>query len=49
MNLKSLNGTVAIKSVVTRAMPFVGKVYNLKVNSSDQYMVGKDGVVVRDF
>jgi prepilin-type N-terminal cleavage/methylation domain-containing protein len=49
MNLKSLNGTVAIKSVVTRAMPFVGKVYNLKVNNSDQYMVGKDGVVVRDF
>jgi prepilin-type N-terminal cleavage/methylation domain-containing protein len=49
MNLKSKNGTVAIKSVVTRAMPFVGKVYNLKVSNSDQYMVGKDGVVVRDF
>jgi len=49
MNLKSLNGTVAIKSVVTRTMPFVGKVYNLKVNGSEKYMVGKDGVVVRDF
>ena len=49
MNLKSLNGTVAIKSVVTKTMPFVGKVYNLKVSNSDQYMVGKDGVVVRDF
>jgi len=49
MNLKSLNGTIAIKSVVTRAMPFVGKVYNLKVNGSDQYPVGKDGVIVRDF
>ncbi len=49
MKLKSLNGTVTIKSVVTRAMPFVGKVYNLKVSGSDQYMVGKDGVVVRDF
>ena len=49
MKLKSLNGTVTIKSVVTRAMPFVGKVYNLKVSSSDQYNVGKDGVVVRDF
>jgi len=49
MNLKSLNGTVAIESVVTRAMPFVGKVYNLKVNGSDQYPVGKDGVIVRDF
>ncbi len=49
MKLKSLNGTVTIKSVVTRSMPFVGKVYNLKVSGSDQYMVGKDGVVVRDF
>ncbi len=49
MNLKSLNGTVAIKSVVTRAMPFVGKVYNLKVKDSEQYLVGEDGVVVRDW
>ena len=49
MKLKSLSGTIAIKSVVTRAMPFVGKVYNLKVKSSDQYMVGRDGVIVRDF
>ena len=49
MNLKSLNGTVAIKSVITRTMPFVGKVYNLKVSNSEKYMVGKDGVVVRDF
>ncbi len=49
MKLKSLNGTVSIKSVVTRTMPFVGKVYNLKVSGSDQYSVGKDGVVVRDF
>ncbi len=49
MKLKSLNGAVAIKSVVTRATPFVGKVYNLKVKSSEKYMVGKDGVIVRDF
>jgi prepilin-type N-terminal cleavage/methylation domain-containing protein len=49
MKLKSLNGTVAIKSVVTRAMPFVGKVYNLKVKDSEQYLVGEDGVVVRDW
>ncbi len=49
MKLKSLNGTVAIKSVVTRAIPFVGKVYNLKVKDSEQYLVGEDGVVVRDW
>jgi hypothetical protein len=47
MKLKSLNGAVAIKSIVTRA--FVGKVYNLKINNSDQYMVGNDGLIVRDY
>jgi hypothetical protein len=49
MKLKTLNGSVEIKSVVKRPLPFVGKVYNLKVAGSDQYMVGKDGVVVRDW
>ena len=49
MKLKSLNGTVAIKSVVKRAMPYVGKVYNLKVKDSEKYLVGEDGVVVRDW
>jgi len=49
MRLKTLNGTVRIKSVTTRATPFVGKVYNLKIQSSDRYMVGKDGVIVRDY
>jgi len=49
LKLKSLNGSVAIKSVVKRAVPFVGKVYNLKVKDSEQYLVGEDGVVVRDW
>jgi len=49
MKLKSLNGAVAIKSVVKRAVPFVGKVYNLKVKDSEKYLVGEDGVVVRDW
>jgi len=49
LKLKTLNGAVTIKSVTTRATPFVGKVYNLKVKDSDQYMVGKDGVIVRDY
>jgi len=49
MNLKTLNGSIAIKSVTTRAMPYVGTVYNVKVNSSDRYMVGKDAVIVRDY
>jgi len=49
LKLKTLNGTIGIKSVTTRAMPYVGKVYNVKINSSDQYMVGEDAVIVRDY
>ena len=49
MMLKTQNGTISIKSVTTRTMPYVGKVYNVKVNSSDQYMVGEDAVIVRDY
>ncbi len=49
LRLKTLTGTVGIKSVTKRAVPYTGKVYNLKVKSSDQYMVGKDVVIVRDY
>jgi len=49
MRLKSMKGPIAIRSVVKRAMPYVGKVYNLKVKDSEQYLVGEDGVVVRDW
>jgi prepilin-type N-terminal cleavage/methylation domain-containing protein len=45
--LKTLTGTVGIKSITTRN--YTGKVYNLKVQGSDQYMVGEDSVIVRDF
>jgi hypothetical protein len=49
LRLKTVKGSIGIESVTTRAMPFVGKVYNLKVKNSDQYMVGMDGVIVRDY
>jgi len=49
LKLKSLNGPVVIKSVVERPMPFVGKVYNLKVKDGERYFVGEDGVIVRDW
>jgi len=49
LKLQSSNGPIGIKSVVKRAMPLVGKVYNLKVKSSNRYLVGEDGVVVRDY
>jgi hypothetical protein len=49
LRLKTLSGTVGIKSVTTRAAPLVGKVYNLKIKAADRYFVGKDAVIVRDF
>jgi hypothetical protein len=47
VRLKTLTGTVGIKSITTRS--YTGKVYNLKVKNGEQYLVGKDGVVVRDW
>jgi len=47
--LKTLNGAVTIKSITIRERPYVGKVYNLKIKNSDQYIIGKDGVIVRDY
>jgi len=47
LRLKTLTGTVGIKSITTRS--YTGKVYNLKIAGSDQYMVGKDSVIVRDY
>jgi hypothetical protein len=47
--LVSLEGPVAVDRVVKRALPCVGKVYNLKVMNSERYLVGKDGIVVRDW
>jgi prepilin-type N-terminal cleavage/methylation domain-containing protein len=49
LRLKTSTGTVGIKSVSIRSESYVGNVYNLKVKSSDQYMVGKDAVIVRDY
>jgi len=45
--LKTLTGTVGIKSITTRS--YTGKVYNLKVRNSERYLVGKDRIVVRDW
>lgn len=49
LRLKTQIGTVAIKSVTKRTVPYTGKVYNLKVRNSDQYIVGKDMLIVRDY
>ncbi len=47
LRLKTATDTVGIKSITTRS--YTGKVYNLNIRNSDQYMVGKDSVIVRDY
>jgi hypothetical protein len=47
--LKTQSGTVSIEHIAVRAAPFVGKVYNIKIKESDQYFVGIDRVIVRDY
>ncbi len=49
VTLDTMNGTVKVAWVVKRTTPFVGTVYNLKIQNADEYFVGKTGVVVRDF
>jgi hypothetical protein len=49
LSLRTLHGTVRIKSVTVRPVPYKGKVYNLKIRNSDLYIVGRDAVIVRDF
>ena len=49
LKLRTQDGTVTVKSVTLRTTPYTGKVYNLKIKNSEQYMVGKDKVVVCDW
>ena len=42
-------GSIRIVRITKRSTPYVGKVYNLKVEGSDRYLVGKDAVIVRDY
>jgi hypothetical protein len=45
--LSTLDGSVTVKTV--KKSKFNGTVYNLKIKDSDRYLVGKDGIVVRDW
>lgn len=47
--LLTSNGSIGIIRVTKRAVPYIGKVYNLKVEGSDRYLIGKDAVIVRDY
>jgi hypothetical protein len=47
--LQTSTGLIEIISVTKRPTPYIGKVYNLKIEGSDRYLVGKDAVIVRDY
>jgi hypothetical protein len=47
--LQTLEGTVAVKSIVKSAARSAGVVYNLKIKGGERYLVGKDGIIVRDW
>jgi hypothetical protein len=47
--LRSLAGLVGITRISKRTVPYVGKVYNLKIRGSERYFVGKCGLTVRDW
>lgn len=49
LSLRTLQGTVKIKSISVNAELYTGKVYNLKIKNSDEYIVGEDGIIVRDY
>jgi hypothetical protein len=49
MYLQAMHGPVRIAWVAHRAAPYVGTVYNLKIQDADEYFVGASGVVVRDY
>ena len=47
--LQTAKGSIGIISVNQRPMPYVGKVFNLKVEGTDRYPVGEDAIIVRDY
>jgi predicted outer membrane repeat protein len=47
--LRTSEGAIRILSITRQPIPYSGKVYNLKIKNSDQYLVGKDAVIVRDY
>ncbi|MHC4117826.1 MAG: Hint domain-containing protein [Planctomycetota bacterium] len=49
LSLRTLQGTVRIKSVAARPEPYTARVYNLKIKNSQKYVVGGDAVIVRDY
>jgi len=47
--LKTSKDSIGIKSITKQPELYLGKVYNLKIEGSDRYLVGEDAVIVRDY
>ena len=47
--LQTLEGTVNVKSIEKSPARSAGAVYNLKIKGGERYLVGKDGIIVRDW
>ena len=49
MKLKTSKGSIRIKNITKKPEPYFGKVYNLKIEDSDRYLIGEDAIIVRDY
>lgn len=47
--LRTHGAPMRVLLAIPHPRPYVGTVYNLKVKDSHQYLVGRAGVVVRDY
>ncbi|MFC1636219.1 right-handed parallel beta-helix repeat-containing protein [Planctomycetota bacterium] len=47
--LQTPRGSIRIVKINKRSMPYIGKVYNLRIEGSGRYLVGKDAIIVRDY
>ena len=47
--LRTSKGSVGVKKITKQPKLYKGVVYNLKIEGSDQYLIGEDAVVVRDY
>lgn len=49
MALQSLGGLVKVTQIMKSQEPFVGRSFNLEIEGTDRYFVGRAGIIVRDW
>lgn len=47
--LQTATGSTTVAAVYRRLKPYTGTVYNLKIEGSDRYLVGRDALIARDY